>query len=384
MASKTVAIVTAFYPPHMGGVENYVYNLAQQLKRDGFAVVVVTSAANGREGVEDDDGVRVFRMPSVLLLNDRLPLPRKNAEYRAMKKALMEMDLGYVMVNTRFYPISLFGLKLAKAKNVPAMVLEHGSAYLTLNNPIIDAILHLYEHVITHLAKRYHPLFYAVSEKSGKWLATFGIECKGVLSNAVDADALREEASARDFHDELDIPSDCVLVTFTGRILLEKGVVPLARAVQMINGGQEGNVVHVVFAGDGPALDVLGKHASDHVHILGRINRPDLSALLKQSDIFCLPTDYPEGFPTAALEAGACGAGIVISDTGGASELVPSEDYGIVLPDTSAESVANALKRYIDDRDYLQVASSNVEARVETLFNWRKVASQFESIISEE
>lgn len=380
MMSKTVAIVAAFYPPHMGGVENYVANLSRQLRRDGLNVVVITSALNGRAGIEDEGGVLVYRLPSFMLMGDRFPLLKRDAEFRAMKHSLLEINFDYVLVNTRFYSISLFGLKLAKAKNVPAIVLEHGSAYLTLNNRILDIVLHVYEFGMTFLVKRFHPKFYAVSNKSSEWLKTFGIDCCGTLNNAVDPNALRSSSSGRDFRSDFGMKDDDLLVVYTGRMFLEKGVVPLASAIDRLNRSTEGESIHVAFAGDGPASSHVESFASKNIHILGRLNRGDIAALLEDSDILCLPTNS-EGFPTSALEAAAYGLGIVITDTGGTEELIPNEDFGIVLGDVTVESIQEAILRFANDRDYLQFASNNVKERVEALFTWEKVAKRFEDVI---
>lgn len=69
----------------MGGVENYVANLSHQLKSDGFGVVVIASALRGKSGIEDEDGVIGFHLPSILLMHDCLPIVKRNAEVRSMR-----------------------------------------------------------------------------------------------------------------------------------------------------------------------------------------------------------------------------------------------------------------------------------------------------------
>ena len=43
MKTKTYAIVSSMYPPHVGGVERYSYNLAKKLASNGNRVIVITS-----------------------------------------------------------------------------------------------------------------------------------------------------------------------------------------------------------------------------------------------------------------------------------------------------------------------------------------------------
>ena len=42
---KTYAIVASLFPPHVGGVERYSYNLAKKLTEHGNRVIVITSGA---------------------------------------------------------------------------------------------------------------------------------------------------------------------------------------------------------------------------------------------------------------------------------------------------------------------------------------------------
>lgn len=384
MNKKTIAIFTAFYLPHLGGVENYVANMSRELSELGFKVVIVTSAHKNECGIENKDGASIFRLPSYILMNDRLPLLKKNSAFMKLKKELFSIKFDYVFVNTRYYQISLLGLKLAKSQGIPAMVLEHGSSYLILNNAIFDLMIRFYEHFMTMLIKKYHPKFYAVSNKSGSWLGTFGITCEGVLSNAVNEKDLSTCDSGRDFRKEFSIGDSDIVVAFTGRMLKEKGILKLAEAFEGINEFTQRQEAYLCMAGDGPDLPALSEFKSDRVILLGRLSKGDISALLDQSDIFCFPTDYPEGFPTSVLEAAVKGLGIIISDTGGSDELIPNDDYGIILSDTSVTSIKEALWRYFDDPDYLERSGSKIRRRTQEQFNWEKTASDFIRVVNGE
>ena len=70
-------------------------------------------------------------------------------------------------------------------------------------------------------------------------------------------------------------------------------------------------------------------------------------ALLRETDIFCLPSDS-EGMPTSVLEAAACGNYVVTTKRGGAKELLINEEYGMVLDDNRLETVQRALERAVE------------------------------------
>lgn len=74
------------------------------------------------------------------------------------------------------------------------------------------------------------------------------------------------------------------------------------------------------------------------------------------------------------LEAAAHNLGIIVTDTGGARELIPSSEYGQVIPDASVKTIKEALLRFYDDRDYLRQCGANVGRRVRELFTWEQTA----------
>ena len=97
------------------------------------------------------------------------------------------MPIDGVLVNARFYPHSLLGMRIARRHGVRPVVLDHGSAYLSFSNPVLDPAVRLYEHAMTAWGRRYDAAYYGISRKSAEWLGTFGIRAEGVIPNAIDA-----------------------------------------------------------------------------------------------------------------------------------------------------------------------------------------------------
>lgn len=373
---ETYCIFAAFYLPHLGGVENYTAHLATALVEKGNKVIIVASRQEGEAVFETSGDVRIVRLPSYLLLGGRFPLPKKDKDFHEAWRWLESAHVDHVVVNTRFYPLSILGMDYARGRGLTPLIVEHGSAYLTAGHPAADVFVRLYENAVTKRGLRRAPRYFAVSEKGVEWLTHFGIEAEGVLYNAIDAGAFVSLASCRDFRAELLLGSDSFLVVFTGRLLAEKGVLRVCDAVERLV-SEKGIDVHALVAGDGPARFELEGRSGGHVHMLGRLDASDVSALLACSDVFCLPTEYPEGFPTSLLEAAAQGKGLIVTDTGGARELIPTDEFGIVLPEASTTAVADGILRFYEDREYLCSAGRSVRNRVVERFSWERTASGF-------
>lgn len=272
-----------------------------------------------------------------------------------------------VLVNTRLFPLSLIGMNFAKENDAKAVVLDHGSAYLSFGQPVLDFFVRRYEDTITARVKSYNPDFYGVSLKSVEWLRHFGIKAKGVMSNSIDAERYRSKASPRNFRAELGLDDNVLMVAFVGRLIPEKGIASMIEASKDEAIRSRGIVF--VLAGDGPLANVVEGAVGQSFRWLGRCDAGDVSALLQQADVLCLAT-RSEGFSTVLLEASACGTPSVVTDVGGANELIPSFEYGTILDSMDSGCIVDALCMLSDNRDLLLKQSLNCMSLVEEKCSW--------------
>ena len=375
-----IAVFSAQYPPHMGGIENFTQNLAYALAARGDEVVVVTNDTNEiGAGLAREGGFEVVRLPCYPLVDGRLPLPRHCAKWHELIEGLANRDFDGVLVNARFYPHSLLGMKMARKWGVRPVVLDHGSAYLSFSNPVLDPCVRLYEHVMTALGKRFKPAYYGISQKSADWLHTFRIEAEGVITNSINAEAYRECSSGRDFRSELLLSESDFLVAFVGRFIPEKGVLAIIEASR----SPELLRRHVAFAlaGDGPLADEVQAAQGDSLRWLGRLGKSDVSALLQQADALCLPS-RSEGFSTTLLEAAACGCPSITTDVGGARELIPGHGFGTIIPAMSSDDIVNAIAPLADNRERLKAQSLKCQRLVDESFSWDLTAESVEEAVS--
>ena len=375
-ASRSFVIFSASYPPHMGGVEAFTQNAARGLAAKGHDVCVVTNDTNScGTGYFSEDSFDVLRLPCFPLVNGRLPIPKKNAEWRSLVKELGSRHVDGVLVNARFYPHSLLGVRMAKQWGVTPVVLDHGSAYLSFSNPVLDPIVRFYEHAITSRVKSYDPAFYGISAKSAEWLKNFGIEARGVIPNAIDAQDYVASASDRDFRSELSLSQNAFVVAFVGRLIPEKGIPALVEVSQSPEIKNRGIVF--VIAGEGPLKDQVKAAEGPTLRYVGRLGQPDVAALFKQSNRLCLPS-RSEGFSTTLLEAAACGCPALVTDVGGARELIPDESYGTILPSMSSHEILDSILEFSSNPQLLVGQSTNTFSFVESNCSWKATVNKLE------
>jgi glycosyltransferase involved in cell wall biosynthesis len=172
-----------------------------------------------------------------------------------------------------------------------------------------------------------------------------------VVYETVDPDEFRPGLAGR-FRDRVGIPDDAPLVGAVGRLDTWKGFEVLLDAFELAKARRPG--AHLVVAG-GPvtgkeqlATD-LATHAArlSDVHWLGpRADTPELFADL---DLFVLPSTEPEPYGIVVVEALASGAPVVVTDAGGAPEIVvrAPEGSGTTVPPADAGALADAIVRLL-------------------------------------
>lgn len=136
------------------------------------------------------------------------------------------------------------------------------------------------------------------------------------------------------------------------RLAEGKNVQAILRALPLIQ--QKFPDVHLDILGDGEYHAALKTIASTlgllssapslppSVTFHGNVNHENVLKTLSQSHLFIFPTRVKEGFPKAVLEALACGLPVIATRVSVIPQLLKNGS-GILLDDTSAPAVANAI-----------------------------------------
>ena len=377
--NERILIFSAYYPPHLGGVELYTLHLSEALREMGFKTTVVTSGF-ANEDQDLDESTNVIRVPSVSIVNDRFPIILPGRKLKAVYNSLLRSNASHIVINTRYYSLTLMGLALAKKLGIRPLIIDHSSGPISSEASMLGTLLRLYENISNFLIRRYSPCMCSVSARGAAWSSSIGFNTLGVIHNSINADEFREAASLRDWRRELGCTSKTLLVAFAGRLIKEKGVLETIEATEALK--QRGLDIKLAIAGGGQLESQISDMQSSSVRYVGALDRSDLSALLRDSNCFCLPTTYPEGLPTILLEAAAQENAIVVSDCAGAREVIPNESFGIVLDDTGSESVMEDLLRIYDDPTLSQQLGAAVRNHIDGNFTWDVAAQSLIAVLS--
>lgn len=182
-----------------------------------------------------------------------------------------------------------------------------------------------------------------------------------VIYNGVDSDHFESTAvfeAGKRLRASLGLKPESLLVGTVGMCRPEKNQEALLTTLRRLRVSRVD--AHLVIAGSGPLLERLRRRAVeleifDRVHFIGAVEdvRPVLAAL----DVFALPSIAVESFSNAALEAMSMGRPVILSDIGGAREMINDgvEGYVVATAELEARLPAMIAALYSDRRKRQQM-----------------------------
>lgn len=360
-----ILIFSAYIPPHTGGIERYVDNLTREFVERNITPVIVTTNFDGSPAEEIINGVQIFRLPIFTTFKNRYPIPKPG---RARKEILAKLDkynFDAIIVNTRFHLTSHIGAKYGQKRNIPVYLIEHGSNYVTLDNKFIDFFANRYEDFLTWRIKPKIQGFYGVSEACNDWLRKIKIEPSGVWYNSIDC----KKPIAPQQHSGTNF-------LYAGRILKQKGVQNVLEAFVKLCAEEKAKKMDLYIAGDGPELDLYKqRYRNPNIHFLGRLDAKELRKQYASCDIFLYPPLWPEGLPTAILEAGLAKCAVVGTAQGGIKEILEDGENGLIVK-PGIDDLSHAMKKLLEDKKIRTKLGENLFSTVQEKFSWQNTTDK--------
>lgn len=372
---QTIAIFSGYYLPHLGGVERYTYNLAKKLKNMGYKIIIVTSRYDENlKEIEDTEYAKIFRLPTYKIVSSRYPINKQNKRCKELLEMVKQENVNSAIIQTRFWTTSYIASKFISKNNIPACLIEHGSTHFTVNNKILDLFGEKYEHILTNSIKKRVKDYYGVSKKCTEWLKHFNIEAKGVFYNSVNSEEIEE------YSNFINKDTGKINITYTGRMIEEKGVLRLIDAFKNLN--KKYDNLELSLAGEGPILEKIIQENKDikNIHILGKISHDEVMKLLGRTNIFVNPSHFSEGLPTTILEAGLMECAVVATPMGGTTEIISDDSLGYICGFETQE-IQEKIEKLINEPEIVKDMSIKIKQKVKEQFSWDITAKKIAETI---
>ena len=136
-----IMIVTPYFAPKVGGLENYAFNIAKGLQRKGNDVFIVTSNHFGEGKLEDEiEGLRVIRL-AVLFKFSNTPL---NPLWYFQLRKIIKIEMPDV-INAHAPVPGLADLAVAASGSVPTILTYHAATLRKPGSIIFNIVAKFYE-----------------------------------------------------------------------------------------------------------------------------------------------------------------------------------------------------------------------------------------------
>ena len=390
----TVMMLTWEFPPRIvGGVSSHIYHLSKSLTENGVKVYVVTCDFPGAPRDETIQGVEVLRIDSY----------KNPASDFATWVYLMNMNMqseAAALVNSLGGKVDVFhahdwlvataGIGLKHVFRKPLLATIHSTETGRRNGIHNDyeRMIHETEYWLTYEAWK------VIS--CGSYMAShvrwaFGLpEDKIVMiPNGVNLQeyAKNKTADLSQFRNRFALPEE-KLVLFVGRLVHEKGIHVLINALPKVL--QKVNVKFVI-VGDGYMKEQLSSLVRDmglahKVFFTGFVDDETLMNLQRCADVCVVPSLF-EPFGIVALEAMAAESPVVVSDTGGLSEMVEHDVTGVKVYPDNPDSLTWGIVRVLLDGNYANWLRSNAYKKIQEKYRWDMMAQQtkdvYETVLKE-
>lgn len=368
-----------------GGVETHVDAVARAAAELGHEVTVVTTAHP--QGLQEDvrSGVRTMRLvgtqPGV---NSRVWWN----ESVAVVRRLRGIGFGDVLLS---FSTAGYGVAAAKVP-IPHFVFSFGK---TMNHLVSE--WHNWRG-FTGLAaypKRALSLFYHAGIERRLWERVDGVIAtydelyqdllrqgrRTILSyNGTDPRIFRPDKTLRETTREaLGVSAEAQVLLMVATVNRQKGIWVGIEAFQRLYRARPN--LNLIIVGDGPdrpnlEARVRGLSFSKRVHFVGAIDLQATPAYFAAADLFLYPTFRAEGLPNAIVQAMAAGLPVVASDRGGIRSAVRHGETGLLLPDPTGKTLAEAVTGLLADPGAMADMGCRAREKACAVFDMRVVVER--------
>lgn len=368
----THLLVTNDFPPKLGGIQSYLWELWRRLPPDD--VVVMTTPYQGATVWDAAQAFRVVRAREKVLL----PTPSLARRIDALAD---EVGADLVLLDPAL-PLGLLGARL---RHRYGLVL-HG-AEVTVPGRLPGSRLAL-RHVLRGaelvICAGGYPLAEA-ERAAGRALPAVNVP-PGVDVERFHPLSADERAAVRE---RFGLPTAEPLVLGLSRLVPRKGFDTLLRAAGRL--ARDGRSFVVVIAGGGrdrARLERVAREAGAPARFLGRVDDESMPSLYGAADVFAMLCRNrwlgleQEGFGIVFLEAAAAGVPQLAGASGGAAEAVVDGISGRVIdPPDDVDAVALALASLLDDRDARTRMGERARQRAVQEFSYEVLVARLQAAL---
>ncbi|MGI6554212.1 MAG: glycosyltransferase family 4 protein [Bacillota bacterium] len=375
-----VLMLTWEYPPRsVGGLARHVEDLSSALAETNNEIHVVTVGSEDTPEYEIVGGVHIHRFePYPVNTPDFVTwVLQLNVKMLEVVAGLFRTQGTFDIVHAHDWLTAFAGASIKHGYHIPLIATIHATE-AGRNNGLHNEHQRYIGSVEWWLAYEAWRIIVCSKHMKSEIIGLFNApgDKIDIVPNGVNAKVFENLQIEPGFKNRFAFDYEKI-VLFVGRLVQEKGVqVLIESAPAIIRAFPDAKFV---IAGKGPMEGELKHRAQttglgDKIMFTGYIDDETRNKLYAVSSVAVFPSLY-EPFGIVALEGMAAGTPVVVSDTGGLSEIVTHGENGMKAYPGNANSLANNIIRLLTDEVYAGQIKDKAKTLVKKVYDWRAIAN---------
>lgn len=355
------------------------------LRGRGFDVTVISSPGPELDRVAEREGVRTIAVPMARPIRPR-------ADVEALAKLLPVLrSLRPDIVNASTPKAGLLGMIAARALRVPLRIYLLRGLRLETTTGNLRRILSATERVASacaHTVVCNSASLHEAAIRGGHVPAAKARLVGEGSSNGVEAERWERTptriAEGRSRLAEHGVTDGDEVIGFVGRFDPDKGIVDLLDAFTLLRERRPRAKLLLIgggFADDHDRALMDRVRRTPGVIDFGKTN--DVAPLYARMDVLAFPS-LREGFPNVPLEAASAEVPAVGYRSTGVVDAIADGESGTIVPQRDVAALADALERYLADRELHARHAAGARARVLRTFARERVWEAWERFYRQE
>lgn len=356
-----------------GGTAERTFQLSRFLAKRGIICTILTiDIGLVAQRQKDLENVKVIALPC---LNNRYYFPQ--VSYKFIKNIVKDHDV--IQLLSHWNILNALVYLAARHLKKPYIVNPAGSIPIYGRSPKLKAIYNLL--VGRKIVCNANGVI-AISSKEINDLRNFGANNITLIPNGIDVDYYAMENG--DGIKQSFIPPDKRFILFVGRLNDIKGPDLLMLSFNQIK--EKFPNYHLVFIGpDEGMLAKLQRMAVDleiekRVHFQGYVGGKEKVMAYHSADLLVIPSRQ-EAMSIVALEAGATGTPVLLTDQCGFDEI-QDIDGGLVVS-ASVEGLAQGLMDLLGNGKRLTIMGENLKKYIFSNYTWEAITQRYCQLFAE-
>ena len=380
--------------PNFGGAETQARKLARALGERGHQVkFLAPHVENERSPVEEVDGFPVHSIvyPHIkylgsvyILIAYAIYLLRHRSEYDVVHVHITRLLAGMTGFLKPWVGKPVIA-KISGFFEFNGGVLDQKKRWMPLNF-LIRRALHNIDFFQTISLETEEKLLTAGFAEEQIRFVPNGIDTISTGSTTAVAETARsgpvvnQAANDADYAETVSFQksADPLVIGYCGRLREVKGAhILIAGFARLLKNNPQRNLI-LRIAGDGTQMPQLQQQVKDlgiesSVEFLGMLE--DVRQAYKTLDIYVQPS-FAEGLPNSVIEAMLLGLPVVVTNIGGNSDLVKSDESGLLFPAGDDEALTACLQRYLDEPELANAMAAAGKQHIRDTYGFDKVVDQ--------